>query len=284
MIDLSSQIRAAADALSREASEAAKTAEEQHQPTLALARRLIAVVRAVLDETKSAAANRGWAVIVTALLVKSIATVRAAVTVGSAGHGREMGVMVRSALESLVNATFIAKEDSDARAKRWVEYGIFLRARLLRKQPNLSKTEEHQKARDIIIAQAAPLEPLFPNAGFWASGLGKGSLRDLAVDVHMEWYYDYVYWSGSQDTHGSAVSVEGYMGQSADGTPLYKLGLSSDHMHGELSVCCDILIRVLELFNRALQLGLDTVVEELVGEYKAAFGHPLLQEAEGQLP
>jgi hypothetical protein len=48
---------------------------------------------------------------------KAIATVRAAVTVGAAGHARETGVLVRSALESLINAAFIGKDDSELRAK-----------------------------------------------------------------------------------------------------------------------------------------------------------------------
>jgi len=83
-----------------------------------------------------------------ALLVKAIATVRAAVTVGAAGHAREMGVMVRSALESLINAAFIAKTDSEVRARRWADYGFIIKVRVLKKQPHLSETAGRVKARE----------------------------------------------------------------------------------------------------------------------------------------
>jgi hypothetical protein len=278
---LRSKIEQAGEALRREASDGSRVAEEQEQATLSLARLLIAVVRVVLDETKSASPNHGWPVVVTALLVKAIATVRAAVTVGAAGHAREMGVLVRSALESLINAAFIAKDHSELRAKRWAEYGFVIKAKLLKKQPHLSETAEHVRVREQIMAKAKSLEKDFPNSSFWASGLSKGSLRDLAVDVQMEWYYDFVYWSGSQATHGSAVSVDSYVGLAADETPIYKLGLSIDHLRGELSVCCDILVRVLALLNEVLKLDLDKLVNELSAEYKAAFGDDLLESDPG---
>lgn len=280
MLDLASlrqKIDQAGDALSREASEGARMAEEHEQATLSLARRLIAVVRVVLDEKKGAAPNRGWPVIVMSLLVKVIATVRAAVTVGAAGHAREMGVLVRSALEAFINAAFIAKDDSELRAKRWADYAVIIKAKLLKRQPHLSKTAEHLRVREQIVAQAKSLEEHFPSALFWASGLSKGSLRDLAVDVGMEWYYDFVYWSGSQATHGSAISVESYIGLAADKTPIYKHGPSIDHLSGELMVCCDILVRTLVLLNEVLKLDVDKLIGELHAEYKAAFGDDLFE-------
>jgi len=279
MLDLSSlpaKIAEAVEVIRGEASEGARAAERQEGAALSLARRLVAVVRVVLEETKSASPNHGWPVIVIALLVKAIATVRAAVTVGAAGHAREMGVLVRSALESFINAAFIAKEDSELRATRWAEYAVIIKAKLLKKQPHLSETEAHIKVREQIVAHSESLKERFRNTSFWASGLSKGSLRDLAVDVGMQWYYDYVYWSGSQTTHGSAISVDAYVGLAADGTPIYNLGLSTDHLRGELAVCCDILVRVLVLLNEVLKLDLDKLMVELTAEYKAAFGDDLL--------
>src|SRR2546428_1993011 len=40
------------------------------------------------------------------------------------------------------------------------------------------------------------------------------------------WYYDVVYWSGSQGTHASPIAVETYLSTSSTGQPSYKLGLS----------------------------------------------------------
>jgi len=98
----------------------------------------------------------------------------------------------------------------------------------------------------------------------------------------LEWYYDFVYWSGSQSTHGSAVFVEGYVGLAADETPIYKLGLSTDHLRGELSVCCDILVRVLVLLDEVLKLDLGKLTAELAAEYKAAFEDDLLEGEESK--
>ena len=99
----------------------------------------------------------------------------------------------------------------------------------------------------------------------------------MAVDVGMEWYYDFVYWSGSQATHGSPISVGGYVGLAADETPIYNLGLSVDYVRGELAVCCDILVRALVLLNEVLKLDLDKLTGQLTAEYKAAFGDDLLE-------
>lgn len=268
------RIEEAAEALQKEAVEGAQAAEDQEAAALSLAKRLIAVLRVVLEETKAAYPDHGWPVIVAALLVKSVATVRAAITVGAAGHAREMAVLVRSALESLINAAFIAKEDSELRAKRWAEYGVVIKAKVLKKLPELSAagTAEQAEQSERIIAEAKRLERKYPNASFWASGLSKGSLRDLAVDVGLEWYYDTVYWSGSQATHGSAVSVESYVGLAADETPIYNIGLSTHHLRGEVAVCCDILVRTLELYGEVLKLDVDKFIFELKGEYRTAFG------------
>lgn len=269
---LADKIKEAERALQQEADETTRFVHESEKDALAFCRRLIAVVRVVLDEKKSAFPDKGWQVIVMSLIVKVVATVRAACTVGGAGHAREIGVLTRSALESLITAMFIAKEDSTLRAERWAQHAVIIRARLLKKKPALSTTPEHLETRDRILAQAQSLEKSFPNPMFWASGLGKGSLRDLAADVGMDWHYDFVYWSGSQATHGSTVSVESYVGVAADGTPIYKLGLSAEHLRGELAVCCDLLVRALVLLNEVLKLELDRLFTDLTAEYRAAFG------------
>jgi hypothetical protein len=72
-----------------------------------------------------------------------------------------------------------------------------------------------------------------------------------------------------------------YVGLTADGEPIYKLGLSLDHLTGELAVCCDLLIRALVLLNKVLTLDLDKLVGDLAAEYKAAFGDDLM-ESEAQ--
>lgn len=268
LASLADKIEEADRVLQQETHEASHGEKE----ILAFCRRLIVIFRLVLAEKKTMFPASGWELIVVSILVKVVATVRAARTIGAAGHAREIAVLSRSALESLITAMFIARDDSATRADRWVKHAVIIKTRLLKKEPDISKTPEHLKARGEIEAQALKLEPDYPNPLFWASGLGKGSLRDLAIDVGMEWYYDVVYWSGSQATHGSAISVEGYVGTAGDGTPVFNLDLSADNLRGEIAVCCDILVRALALMNGVLKLELDKLLFELTAEYKAAFG------------
>ncbi len=46
---------------------------------------------------------------------------------------------------------------------------------------------------------------------------------------------------------------------------------------GEISVCCDILVRALMLLNEVLKLDLDRLAADLSAEYKAAFGDDLVE-------
>src|SRR5262245_52047840 len=119
---LTGKIEQAERALQDEATEAARAVQEHEKSALLLCHRLIAITRLVLDEKKAAFPNVGWRVIVMALLVKTVSTVRAAYTLATAGHAREVSIQVRSALESLMTAQFIAKKDSARRAERWAQH------------------------------------------------------------------------------------------------------------------------------------------------------------------
>jgi hypothetical protein len=282
LASLAEKIEQAERALKQEAEVAARIVAEQETSALAFCRRLMAIIRAVGDAKKGALPSSGWRVIVISLLVKMFATVRSAHTLAEASHGREMSILVRSALESLITAMFVAKTDSARRAARWAEYAEFLKARVLKKHPDLSTKPEHTAARAQILAQAEGLEDLFPNANFWASGLQMGSLRDLADDVGMLWYYEFVYWSGSQATHASPIAVASYLDIAPDGTPRFNMGLSGKQLGGELAVCCDLEIRGLQLLNEISRLGIESLLIEMRSEYKSAFGgDPFTEMTEG---
>jgi hypothetical protein len=97
-------------------------------------------------------------------------------------------------------------------------------------------------------------------------------VRHLAEDIEMLWYYDFVYWYGSQGTHASAIAVEAYVGMSPQGTVNYRMGPSVKGLRGELAVCCDLLIRALVALDGLCKLRLAALFNELVPEYKAAMG------------
>jgi len=109
-----------------------------------------------------------------------------------------------------------------------------------------------------------------------------GSLRDLADDVGMLWYYEFVYWSGSQATHASPIAVASYLDIAPDGTPRFNMGLSGKQLGGELAVCCDLEIRGLQLLNEISRLGIESLLIEMRSEYKSAFGgDPFTEMTEG---
>lgn len=281
---LANKIQQASEALQAESTDALRVVREHEEPALAFCHRLLATMRVILDERKSSLPDSGWRVIVVSLITKSMSTVRAAHALAAGGYAREVEILVRSALEALITAMYIAKSDSHRRARRWAQYGVVLRADFLKKHGNISEGSEDKATRQKILAQARRLRKHFPNPRFWAAGLGRGSLRHLAEDVGMLWYYEMVYWLGSQGTHGSAVAIENYVGVSTDGTPQYKMGLSADGLHGDLAVCCDVLLRDLALLSDVCELGLNKISTELIAEYKTAFDGAAVADLVEQRP
>ena len=172
-----------------------------------------------------------------------VSALRGALTLAMTGHGREVPILIRLALEALITLLFIAKEDSALRARRWVQFAHVAKRKLMKKHPHLFRGPKHRNARRRITSRARRVEKYFPNDNFWASGLHCGSLRDIAKKVGMLWHYDSVYWAGSQPTHASAIAVEEHIGVGSDGTPVFKIGLSGVGVRREIAVYCDLLIR-----------------------------------------
>jgi Family of unknown function (DUF5677) len=283
LAQLSEKIRHASVSFERENHTSVGHIRKREGSALAFSDRLQAVIRVVLDEKRGLLPSRGWRAVVVSLIARTTVTLRAAHTL-AAGHGREVPVVVRSALESLITATFIMKRDGARRAKRWAQYAVFLRGRFLERYPDVSSKAEHVVARGRILAQARRIARNFPNPHFWASGLGRGSLRHLATDTDMTWYYDFVYWLGSQGTHASALAVEKYVDATPAGSAIYRMGLSSEGLRSELAVCCDLLVHCLAALNGLCKLGLEgKLFDELIAEYKAAIGdEPLVDIIEAK--
>jgi hypothetical protein len=93
---LAPKIAHAECALQQEAANAVALVDEHERSALLFCRRLIAIIRVALDETKSQWPTKGWHVILIGILVRLIATVRAAHTLAAAGHALEVSIVVRS--------------------------------------------------------------------------------------------------------------------------------------------------------------------------------------------
>lgn len=139
LAQLSEKIRHASVSFERENHTSVGHIRKREGSALAFSDRLQAVIRVVLDEKRGLLPSRGWRAIVVSLIARTTVTLRAAHTLAAAGHGREVPVVVRSALESLITATFIMKRDGARRAKRWAQYAVFLRGRFLERYPVLMR-------------------------------------------------------------------------------------------------------------------------------------------------
>jgi hypothetical protein len=85
--------------------------------------------------------------------------------------------------------------------------------------------------------------------------------------VGLLWHYDIVYWLTSQGTHASAIALEEYLDVAPDGSPVFKLGLSAKGLRGDLTVCCELLVRGLMLMNDVCKFDMEDVLVGLAKEH-----------------
>ena len=240
--------------------------EVQDHPAHRFCQRLIAIVLATLDAKKARIPASGWKAVVLSVLTKMISEVRAAHALAADGHIRGAPIVIRAALESFITASFIAQADSALRARRWVQYGDVLRAAMLRKKPYPAlKDAIHKRTSRLILARGRRWKKKYFPGHFWASGFRRNNLRDLAQAVGMQWHYDMIYWSYSQGTHTSPIGVASYV---AAEKAIYDFALSGANVRADMAVCCDLLVRGLELLNGCCRWGLGKLLEDLREEYR----------------
>jgi hypothetical protein len=89
-----------------------------------------------------------------------------------------------------------------------------------------------------------------------------------------------IYWSGSQTTHATAVSIEQYL-ELREQKPYYRMGLSSRNLRAELAAGTDTLVRALIFLNEAFGLNMRPVLKDLETQYSAAFGDAAVHRQAG---
>src|SRR5262249_10656941 len=120
--DLEPDIAQVTEALATEPKEASALAMRHAGLQLNACLRFLAIVRVLLLKAEQLLPNESllWQIVVAGLLTKTVSTIRAAYALAVGANGREVVILVRSALESFATAAFVAKEDRDRRAERWV--------------------------------------------------------------------------------------------------------------------------------------------------------------------
>lgn len=272
------KIAAAEATLAMEDSEAIAMMRQHEGPALDFCRRALAIARVLLHDTRGAVPHSGWPVIAVSLFIHMLSILRAALTLAVSGHGRELPIVIRPALEALITMLFIAERDQVLRSKRWLAHTAISKQALVRKHADFFEGPEHKAVRRWIEEHANEIADSFPGR-FWASGLGCADLRIMADQVGLLWYYDAIYWAGSQPTHSTAIAVEEVITISEEtGGPVYRVGLSAIRVHQNLAAYCDFLIRGLGKLNDLFALGIGEALLDLTNEYQSMFSRVLDQE------
>jgi hypothetical protein len=189
--------------------------------------------------------------------------------------------MIRPALEALFTMLFIAQRDSVERAQVWADYAAIAKRALARKHGDLFEGPEREAQRQEIDKRADAVADSFPkDRRFWAAGLGCSDGRAMADTVGLLWYYDSIYWIGSQPIHATAIAVEELVSMpNQSGGPVYKVGLSGVGVDANLAAYCDFMIRGLARLNELFALGIDEALADLTLEYQSMFATVLDRES-----
>jgi hypothetical protein len=268
-----------------EATEATDLMQRHEGTVLAFCIRLLALVRIILEEHKREFPHNRWGVTVVALFTKMISVLRGALTLARSGHGLEVPILTRAALEALITLSFIAQQDRHLRATRWAEFAYISKYKLMRKHPDIYAGPASRNLRRRVRDRARRAERHFPRRPkFWGSSVGCSDLRVMAEKVGMLWEYDSIYWFGSQPTHASAIAVDEHIELTDDRAPMFKVGLSGQTVRREMSAYCSFVIRGLEQLEGTFHLSIASIIEDAKSGYRRTFqGDPLQREgvAEG---
>jgi hypothetical protein len=94
----------------------------------------------------------------------------------------------------------------------------------------------------------------------------------MAGEVGLAWYYDFIYWFGSNQTHGNARSAQEYMEVSGHGVPKYKLGPTLTGALPTLTLIADFLIRGLDSLFTTFRIEDAGTIPALKKRYEETFG------------
>ena len=138
---------------------------------------------------------------------------------------------MRSGLEALICLCYITQQDSEERAILYTEFDHILAeayAKRVDQWPDLFKDIDLKQRREDIKLNFERVKANYPVRDFWAGKIIKnGRLREMAQQVGLRWYYDFMYWFASNHAHANVRSAIEVMHRSADDRFTYNLGPSS---------------------------------------------------------
>jgi len=270
------KLKIARRALVAEEQKAKRVLRKKEVKLLDFVERLFAVVQVVKAHELTRVPRSLCGIVALAVYSKIFGDARAILKLCLAGRGREAPTLTRSAVEALITLAFVTQKDCSRRAKLWIEYSDILRWKALRASLELQQVNPENSEKIRKRAEAAMKN--YPRKDFWASGCGVPNLREMATSVGLIWYYNDIYWSGSQPTHSSEIAVSEYLPIASHKPLTDQPGISIRHARPELAAASDALISGLRLLNAAFELKIDALVADLTRRYSAAIGSKLRWE------
>jgi hypothetical protein len=194
-----------------------------------------------------------------------------------AGWGVEAELLARSGLEALINLLYITQKDCEERATLYSEFDHMLAesyATRVDQWPDLFKGLglDLEERRREIKENWERVKRNYPMKDFWASKLIKnGRLREMAKQVGLQWYYDFLYWFASNHSHANVRSAVDIMRVSRDGKFHFNLGPSDIAAQYTLLHATDFLLRAYQCFVGFFKLPEENNVNDLIAKFSAIY-------------
>jgi Family of unknown function (DUF5677) len=136
--------------------------------------------------------------------------------------------------------------------------------------PDLFKDIDLKQRRQDIRLNFERVKANYPVRDFWAGKIIKnGRLREMAQQVGLRWYYDFMYWFASNHAHANVRSAIEVMHISADEKFTYNLGPSNVNTQHPLLLATDFLLQAYQCIVQFFKLPEEENIRDLIAGYAA---------------
>lgn len=209
--------------------------------------------------------DNAYAQLVSFFAGKACKTHEAVVILAERGYGQDAGILLRSLVNLVINAYWIAKDPS-ARLERYMDYDWILRlksADVGRSAEALGRLTPEMRAQMAALdeeiekkAREAKQKHRYGQRG-WS---GK-SIRGMAEEVGFQNYYAYAYRLLSDLEHSNSRSTTSYL-EKASGAYRFNVGPGPEYVRVTLATAYGLLIDLFALADKVLGLGLSATLDE----------------------
>lgn len=179
-------------------------------------------------------------------------------------------ILMRSALNNLINALWIQKKDSDYRARRFVEYQVILQKKFIKSAIRYKKSKPLIKARQKEVADN--LKKLTIKFGKNPRDWAGGSIHERAKEVSHGWDYDFVYSLASSNEHSDIISSKHYLDIDELAKEVKLFGGPTDkNLDAIAAASSGYTIKFVILLNKTFKLQKRKKIRKLMDEFMSMF-------------